>query len=132
MICLRLLDNPVKWLVQNQNVVKGPSRGVLCEADGGSGVRLGITIDEESGLFGGGEAGGQVHRSSCLAYSTFLVCDGDDSSQISPRQRKSSKPGTRMQDVYRGTSSESLQIRAEILECSMWHVRSSLEELACA
>src|SRR5207247_4007606 len=105
MICRRLLGNPVKWVVHNQNVVKGPSRGVLCEADGGSGVRLGITIDEESGLFGGGEAGGQVHRRSGLAYSTFLVCDGDDSSQISPRQRKSSKRRTRMQHASRRTSS---------------------------
>src|SRR5437899_4124384 len=105
MICLRLLDNPVKWLVQNQNVVKGPSRGVLCEADGGSGVRLGITIDEESGLFGGGEAGGQVNRSGGLAYSTFLVFDDDDWLQIATRQSKSNKRRSRIHQFSIGTQS---------------------------
>src|SRR2546421_4325292 len=66
-------SNPVKWLVQNQNVVKGPSRGVLCEADGGSGVRLGITIDEESGLFGDRKSTRLNSSHDQISYAVFCL-----------------------------------------------------------
>ena len=104
MIYLRFLDNPVEGLIENQNMVKSPPRRVFRKANRSCGVCLGITIDEECGLFSGGEAGGQIHRSCGLAYSTLLICDRNDSSQIFPRQRKSSKRSGRMQAVSRGTS----------------------------
>ncbi len=85
-------------------MVKGPSRWILCKADGRRGIGLRIAIDEESGVIGRSETSGKIHRRGCFANSTFLICDCDNSSQIIPRQRKSSKDGSRMQDVSRGTS----------------------------
>jgi len=84
-------------------VIEGASRRILGEADGGSGIGLGIAVNEESGLIGGTEAGGQVHRCRGFAYATFLICYGNDSGQTIPRERKSSKSVARMQDVSRGT-----------------------------
>src|SRR6266566_1713933 len=90
--------------MEDQYVVKGPSRWILCKADGRRGIGLRIAIDEESGVIGRSETSGKIHRRGCFANSTFLICDCDNSSQIIPRQRKSSKGGSRMQDVSRGTS----------------------------
>src|SRR5947207_13637711 len=43
--------------VENQYVIKGFSRGIVCEPDGRCSIRLGIAICQERGLFGGSEAG---------------------------------------------------------------------------
>src|SRR5260370_4644832 len=65
-------------------MIEGSSRGVLHKTQRRSGIGLGIAINEESGLFGGSKAGGQIHRSCCLAHSTLLVRDRDNSSQTTP------------------------------------------------
>src|SRR5947207_6532221 len=56
----------------------------VCSSDLRRGsVCLGIAINEKSGLFGGGKTGGKIDSGCRLAYSTLLVCDGDNSSQCS-------------------------------------------------
>src|SRR5260370_11753116 len=97
------LDDPVKRLVEDQYVVKRPSGWILRKADRCRGIGLGIAIDEESGVLAGSEASGKIHRRGCFANATLLVCDRDNSSQIIPRA-KSSKGGSRLQEVSRGTS----------------------------
>src|SRR5229473_7773590 len=84
-------------------MIESSSRGILGETYGRRGIGLGIAIDEKSGLFGNGEAGSQIHCRGGLSDPAFLVCHGDDSSQIIFPERKSNKASLRMQDVSRGT-----------------------------
>ena len=116
---MRLLEDLVERFTQDQGVIEGSARRILCEADGGSGIGLGIAVNEESRLFSGTEAGGQVYCRRCLAYSTLLVRYRNDPSQTFPRERKSSKNILGMQDVSRGTS---LGGGYHVLEGGMFHV----------
>ena len=74
-------------------MVESSSGGIFRKADGGSGIRLGITIHEESGVPGGSKTSGQIHSRGCFAYAAFLVCDRDDTSQTVPRRENLAKAG---------------------------------------
>ncbi len=84
-------------------MIEGPAGRIFREADGGGRIGLGIAIHEKGRLFGASKAGGEIYSRGCFTHSALLICDRNDSSQIIPRQRKSSKGDSRMQDVSRGT-----------------------------
>ena len=68
-------------------MIEGSSRRIFRKSDRRCGIGLRIAINEESGVFGGSKASGQIHRSGGLANAAFLVSDCDDSSQIFPRAK---------------------------------------------
>ena len=55
---LRLLNDFVERLVQNQSVIEGSAGRVLGEPDRCGGICLGIAVNKKSRLFSGREAGG--------------------------------------------------------------------------
>ena len=68
-------------------MVESTAGRILGEANGGSCVRLGITVDQQCRLFGGSEAGREVYSGSRFPNSAFLICHRDNSCQISPSSR---------------------------------------------
>jgi len=119
---LGLLDNPVKRLIENQYVIKGPSRRILCKADRSCGIGLGIAINEESRVFGSSKASGKIYCRGRLADAAFLVSNCNNSGQIFPRA-KLNKAAPRMQDVSRGTSpARGIELRA----LTLFHVEQSI------
>src|SRR5207249_1666846 len=81
---LRLLDNPLERLAENEGMIEGATRRIFCEANGGGRVGLGIAINDEGGLAGCCQTGRKIHRRSCLSYPTLLVGNRDDSGQADP------------------------------------------------
>ena len=81
---MRLLDNPLERLAQNQGMIEGAARGIFSEADGGRRIGLGIAINDEGGLAGCCQTGREIHRRSCLSYPALLVGNRDDSGQANP------------------------------------------------
>lgn len=67
--------------VENEGVIESAARRVFGETDGGSGIALGVAVDEESRLFGGSEARGEVYSTGGLGNAAFLICKGYDSGQ---------------------------------------------------
>src|SRR5207245_5725558 len=100
---------------------EGPSGRIFREADGGRRIGLGIAIHEKGRLFGASKAGGEIYSRGCFTHSALLICDRNDSSQIIPRQRKSSKGDSRMQDVSRGTFERVVATSVD----EMFHVERS-------
>jgi hypothetical protein len=58
MVYLGFLEDLVERFAENQGMVECAARGILGKPDSGGGVSLGVAVNEEGGLFRGGEAGG--------------------------------------------------------------------------
>jgi hypothetical protein len=67
--------------IQDECVVESSSRRILWKTDGGRSVGLRVTVDEKCALVGGGETGGEIDGGGGLAYSAFLICNRNNSSQ---------------------------------------------------
>lgn len=77
---LRLLDDFLERLVEDEAVVEGSAGRVFGKADGGGGVGLGVAVDEEGGLIGSGETGSEIDGGGSLADSAFLIGHRDNAS----------------------------------------------------
>ena len=102
-------------------MVESSAGRILGETVGCRRIGLGVTIDEERGLFSGSEASGQIHRGCSLSNSPLLVCNRDYSSQSFPRQRKSSKANGLLQAVSRETLLFRWKSDPTTAQCSMWN-----------
>src|SRR5271157_5162540 len=76
---LRLLDDLLQRVAKNEGLIERSACWVLRESDSAGGIRLGIAIHEQGGLFSGCQTGGEVDCSCCLPHSAFLVGYGNDS-----------------------------------------------------
>ena len=68
--------------VADQDVVDGRRRLVRLDADAARRVALGVAVDEERPLFGGGEAGGEIDGGRRLSDAALLVRDRDDAGHV--------------------------------------------------
>src|SRR5260370_10522390 len=116
-----LLHNPVKRLIENEYVIEGPSRRILCKPDRSGGIGLGIAINEESRVFGSSKASGKIYCSGRLADAAFLVSNCDDSGQIFPLSEKLTKLllGCKMFHVEHQVV---VEMGLTIPSCSTWNV----------
>ncbi len=64
-------------------MIQSSAGRIFGEANGGRCVGLGITVDQQCRLIGGSEAGREIYSGSRFPNSTFLICNRDDSCQIS-------------------------------------------------
>src|SRR5882724_8758232 len=123
---LRLLDDPVERLVEDQCVVESPAGRILGKTDSCSSIGLRVTIDEESRRVSGGEAGGQVHRSRGLTHPTLLVCNGYNSGQRSPASENLAKCGSGCKMFHVEHLSEVGWRLGSAEECSTWNTRLAI------
>ena len=110
---LRLLNDLVKGLVENERVIECAPRGILREADGSGAIRLRVAVDEECRLLGGGEASGEIDGGSCLSDSPFLVGNRDDSRHGTPASGNLAKCELSCKVFHVEQSNEALEILPE-------------------
>jgi len=114
-------------------VIGRVARRILLKSDGSRGICLRVTINEEGGLVGTGEACRQVHSCSRFSNPTFLVGNRDDPGQSAPpNQGKIAElaQGSKMFHVERWKSVEGLRLPES---CFVRHGlnRSILETCPC-
>ena len=77
-------NDAIEGLVEDERLIERATGGIFGESEGAGGISLGIAIDDESALFGGGERGAEIDGGGGFAYSAFLICNSDDASHESP------------------------------------------------
>ena len=117
-------------LVQDQCVIESSARRIFGEANGGSCVGLGITVDQQCRLFGGSEASREIYGRRGFPNSAFLICHRDNSCQISPNFQcgeNLAKSELRCK-LFHVEQRDSVQIlRERASNCSTWNItRDSL------
>ena len=69
-------------------MIERAPRRILRKTNSGSGVALGIAVNQERALFGEGKGGCQINGSCRLANAAFLIRNCDNAAQFnSPRPR---------------------------------------------
>jgi hypothetical protein len=63
-------------------MVESPARRILPESQSGSGVSLGICIDQENGFFGQCYRSGEINCRGRLAYAALLIGHSDYARQM--------------------------------------------------
>jgi hypothetical protein len=81
---LGLLHNFVECFVQDQRVIERVAGGIFGKSDSGSGIGLGVAINEKCRLFDRCEACGQIDGGRSLSNSAFLIRHRNNSGQKSP------------------------------------------------
>src|SRR5438445_11643152 len=76
-------DRLADLAIADEDVVDGGTELILRNADAARGVPLRVAVDEERALFGGSEAGGEVHGGRRLSDAALLVRDRDDAGHVS-------------------------------------------------